>query len=141
MSGLDELMLTKTQMNKLKRAKSQGVGADTKMSKTQIRKAIKQGGSLLSSLISLGTRALASKLFGRGLSTLTSGGQGLSTLRKPIGGKGLSRKPGYLMPYQPPPFFGTWEDPVGSGMSEKKTSFTLRNNLVKPQFKIYHYPT
>lgn len=72
MSGLDELMLTKTQINKLKRAKSQGVGADTKMSKTQIRKAIKQGGSLLSSLNSLGT------LFGRGLSTLTSGGQGLS---------------------------------------------------------------
>ena len=85
-------MLTKTQINELKRAKSQGVGADTKMSKTQIRKAIKQGGSVLSSLISLGTRALASKLFGRGLSTLTSGGQGLSTLRKPIGGKGLSRE-------------------------------------------------
>ena len=113
MSGLDELMLTKTQINKLKRAKSQGVGADTKMSKTQIRKAIKQGGSVLCSLISLGTRALASKLFGRGL----------STLRKPIGGKGLSRKPGYLMPYQPPPFFGTWEDPVGSGMSKKKNVF------------------
>ena len=109
MSGLDELMLKKTQINKLKRAKSQGVGADTKISKTQIRKAIKQGGSLLSILISLGTRALASKLFGRGLSTLTSGGQGLSTLRKPIGGKGLhvSRKTGYLMPYQPPIFFGT----------------------------------
>lgn len=115
-------MLTKTQINILKRAKRQGVGADTKISKTQIRKAIKQGGSLLSSLISLGTRALASKLFGGGLSTLTSGGQGLSTLRKPRGGKGLkvSRKPGYLMPYQPPPFFGTWEDPVGSGMSKKK---------------------
>ena len=105
-------MLTKTQINKLKRAKSQGVGADIKISETQIRKAIKQGGSLWSSLISLGTRALASKLFG----------MGLSTLRKPNGGKGLqvSRKPGYLMPYHPPPFFGTWEDPVGSGMSKKK---------------------
>ena len=114
MSDLDELMLTKTQINILKRAKRQGVGADTKISKTQIRKAIKQGGSLLFSLISLGTRALASKLFGRGLSTLTSGGQGLSTLRKPRGSKGLqvSGKPGYLMPYQLPPFFGTWEDPV-----------------------------
>lgn len=116
-------MLTKTQINKLKRAKSQGVGADTKMSKTQIWKAIKQGGSVLCSLISLGTLALASKLFGRGLSTLTSGGQGLNTLRKHIGGKDLSRKPGYLMPYQPPPFFGTWKDPVGSGMSKKKNVF------------------
>ena len=56
--GPGELMLTKTQINKLKKAKSQGVGSEIKMSKTQIRKAVKQGGSLWSSLISLGTRAL-----------------------------------------------------------------------------------
>ena len=58
LSGPDKLMLTKTQINKLKKAKSQGVGSDIKISKTQIRKAIKQGGSLWSSLISLETRAL-----------------------------------------------------------------------------------
>ena len=58
MSGLDELMLTKTQINNLKKAKRQGVGSDIKISKTQLRKAVKQGGSLWSSLISLGTRAL-----------------------------------------------------------------------------------
>ncbi|CAH3190757.1 unnamed protein product, partial [Porites evermanni] len=57
LSGPDELMLTKTQLNKLKKAKIQGVGSDTKISKTQLRKAIKQGGSVWSSLNSLGTRA------------------------------------------------------------------------------------
>ena len=58
LSGPDELMLTKTQINKLKKAESQGVGSDIKISKTQIRKAVNQGGSLWSGLISLGTRAL-----------------------------------------------------------------------------------
>ena len=48
LSGPDELMLTKTQINKLKKAESQGVGSDIKISKTQIRKAVKQGGSLWS---------------------------------------------------------------------------------------------
>ena len=52
-------MLTKTQTNKLKNAKSQGVGSDIKISKTQIRKAVKQGGSPWSTLISFGTRALS----------------------------------------------------------------------------------
>lgn len=52
-------MLPKIQINKLKKkAMSQGVGLDIKISKTQIRKAIKQVGSLWSSLISLGARAL-----------------------------------------------------------------------------------
>ena len=70
----------------------------------------------------LGAILAASKIFGKGLSTLRSGGVGLSTLRKPSGGRGLqvSRQPGYLMPYQPPPFFGTSGNPVGNGTSKKK---------------------
>ena len=37
------------------------------------------------------------------------------------GDRGLqvSQKPGYLMPYQPPPFLGTWENPVGMGVKTK----------------------
>ena len=49
LSGPHELMLTKTQINKLKKAMSQGRGSDIKISKTQIRKAIKHGGSLFGS--------------------------------------------------------------------------------------------
>ena len=56
LSGPHELMLTKTQINKLKKKVSQGVGADIKISKTQIIKAIKYGGSLWGSLISLGSK-------------------------------------------------------------------------------------
>ena len=56
--GNDELMLTKTQIGKLQKAIKKKTGVEIKISKTQIRKAVKHGGSLWSSLISLGTRAL-----------------------------------------------------------------------------------
>ena len=49
LSGPHELMLTKTQINKLKKAMSQGRGSDIKISKTQIRKAVRHGGSLFGS--------------------------------------------------------------------------------------------
>ena len=58
LSGPYKLMLTKTQINKLRKAMSQGTGSDIKISKTQIRKAVKQGGSLWGSLISLGNKLL-----------------------------------------------------------------------------------
>ncbi|CAH3195750.1 unnamed protein product, partial [Porites evermanni] len=41
LSGPHELMLTKTQINKLRKAMSQGTESDIKISKTQIRKAEK----------------------------------------------------------------------------------------------------
>ena len=58
LSGPHELMLTKTQVNKLRKAMSQGTGSDIRISKTQIRKAIKHGGSLWGSLIRLGSKLL-----------------------------------------------------------------------------------
>ena len=63
-------MLTKTQINKLRKAMSQGVGSDIKISKTQIRKAIKHKKAIapiaagdLSGLASLGVH----KIFGKGV--------------------------------------------------------------------------
>ena len=56
--GNDELMLTKTQVNKIQKAITSKTGVDIKSSKTQIRKSVKQGGSLFSSLITLGAKAL-----------------------------------------------------------------------------------
>lgn len=77
--GNDELMLTKTQINKFKKSMANGVGSDIKTSKTQTRKAVQQGGSLWSSLFSLGTRVfpkvlpmaskVASKILRPGLAT------------------------------------------------------------------------
>ena len=56
LSGPHELMLTKTRQ--IEKAMSQGTGSDIKISKTQIRKAIKHGGSLWGSLVSLGSKLL-----------------------------------------------------------------------------------
>ena len=54
-SGSDDLMLTKTQINKIKKAMKNNTGVDIKISKALIRKAVKYGGSLWSSLFSMGT--------------------------------------------------------------------------------------
>ena len=58
LSSPHELMLTKTQINKLRKAMSQGTGSDIKISKTQMIKAVKQGGRLWGSLFRLGSKLL-----------------------------------------------------------------------------------
>ena len=50
-------MLTRTQINKIKSI-ANGTGTDTKISKTQIRKSVKHGGNLCTSLASLGAKVL-----------------------------------------------------------------------------------
>ena len=73
--GNDELMLPKTQINKLKKAMTNGTGSDIKISKTQIRKAVQHGGGLWGSLISLGTKMLlmATKLASKAAPSLATG--------------------------------------------------------------------
>ena len=51
-------MLTKRQFVKIEKSISNGTGTDINISKTQIRKSVKHGGNLFSSLASLGTRLL-----------------------------------------------------------------------------------
>ena len=58
LSGSDQLMLTKTQIARLMKSKKNGTGSDIKISKTQIRKAVVHGGSLWTSLFSLGSKLL-----------------------------------------------------------------------------------
>ena len=98
--GGDQLMLTKTQIKRLKKAKSLGKGSNIKISKTQIRKAVIEGGSLWSSLISLGTKLLpyATTAVSKAASALATGA--LSAL----GSLGIDRlfgkkqKGGFLIP-------------------------------------------
>ena len=52
--GSDELMLTKRQIGEIKKSISNGTGTDIKISKTQIRKSVKQGGNWFTLLASLG---------------------------------------------------------------------------------------
>ena len=58
LSGSDELMLTKTQLKCIQKAMNNGTGVDLKISKTQINHLVQKGGSLWSSLISLGAKTL-----------------------------------------------------------------------------------
>ena len=95
-------MLTKTQINKLKKAMSQGTGSDIKISKTQIRKAVRQGGSLWGSLISLGSKLLpiAMPLAKKAIAPLATGAlSGLASLGvEKIFGKG--QRGGFLIPME-----------------------------------------
>jgi len=49
----DELLLTSTQINRLRKAASEKKGADLKMSKTQTEKTAQRGGSIFSTLLGL----------------------------------------------------------------------------------------
>ena len=98
--GKDQLMLTKTQINRLAKSEKMGTGSDIKISKTQIRKAVIYGGSLWSSLFSLGTKLLpyATKAASKAAPALGTGA--LSALGSlgidKIFGKG--QKGGFLIP-------------------------------------------
>ena len=79
---------------------SQGTGSDIKISKTQIRKAVRQGGSLWGSLISLGSKLLpmAMPLAKKAIAPLATGAlSGLARLGvDKIFGKG--QRGGFLIP-------------------------------------------
>ena len=100
--GNDELMLTKTQVNKIQKAVANKTGVDIKISKTQIRKSVKQGGSLFSSLITLGAKALpyVTKAASTALPALATGAvSALGSLGvDKIFGKGQGQTGGFLIP-------------------------------------------
>ena len=58
LAGNDILMLTSTQLKRIKKAISNKTGVDLKISKTQIKSVVQKGGSLWSSLLNLGMKAL-----------------------------------------------------------------------------------
>lgn len=55
------------------------------------------------------------KLFGSGLQM----GPKPKNLRNKGYGLQMGPKP-YMMPFRPPPFYGTWENPVGMGVKKKE---------------------
>ena len=100
LTGHDELMLTKTQLKRIQKAMKNKTGVDLKISKTQIRHLVQHGGSLWSSLITLGTKALpyATMAAKKALPALATGAlSGLASLGvDKIFGKGQSG--GFLIP-------------------------------------------
>ena len=93
-SGNDELMLTANQIKRIAKAAALGKGVEIKISKTQIRKVMNQGGSLFSAIIPL-ARSLAPTLAKTlGLSALAGlASEGASQVVKKISGTG-----GFLIP-------------------------------------------
>lgn len=58
LNGSDEMLLTQRQITKIKKSLSNGTGTDIRISQTQIRKTVKHGGNLFTSLLSLGSKVL-----------------------------------------------------------------------------------
>ena len=102
-SGSDELMLTATQINRINKAKSLGVGVEIKILKTQVRKVMREGGSLWSAIVPL-ARSLAPRM----------GREGGSAPR--MGQKG-GRAPRIGKHDPPQPVYGQWGD--GTKKKEK----------------------
>ena len=103
--GSDELMLTKRQISKIKKSIANGTGSDIKISKTQIRRSVKHGGNLFSSLASLGARVLPYAIKGvskvvPALATGAASALGEIGLNK-IFGKGITIPPQFF-PMLPP---------------------------------------
>ena len=100
LTGSDDMMLTKTQLKRIKKAMNNSTGVDLKISKTQISHVVQEGGSLWSSLFSLGTKALpyATKAVTKVAPTLATGAlQALGSLGiDKIFGKGQTG--GFLIP-------------------------------------------
>ena len=112
--GSDELMLTKRQIDKIKKSISNGTGSDIKISKTQIRRSVKHGGNLFSSLASLGAKVLpyAIKGISKAVPALATGAAtalGEIGVNKIFGSGGTYGSPYTPLPLQgitiPPEFF------------------------------------
>ena len=103
--GSDELMLTQRQISKIKKSISNGTGSDIKISKTQIRRSVKHGGNLFSSLASLGAKVLPYAI--KGVSKVVPAlATGAATALGEIGlnkifGKGITIPPQFF-PMLPP---------------------------------------
>ena len=106
------LMLTKRQINKIKKSISNGKGTE-KHSKTQTRKSVKHGGNLFTSL----AISLVSKMIGSGLQVDSQPSSKTRNVYVPPPVQ--TRGEGCYPIFQSPPFFGSWENPIGTGV--KKT--------------------
>ena len=96
-TGSDELMLTKTQINRISKAKSLGNGVEVKISKTQIRKVMRKGGSLFSAIIPLAKSLAPTLAKTLGLSALAGlASEGASQVVKKVTGSGQIG--GFLIP-------------------------------------------
>ena len=101
---------TQAQINQINRAHKTGGRLVIKPTRRQVE------GGFLSTLASIGISmaiSLVSKMFGSGLQVdRRTSSNTANVYVPPAHGEGY--------PYQSPPFFGTWENPIGMGVKKKK---------------------
>ena len=105
-------LLTTGQKRDILNALQTGNGLVTRPTKTQ------QGGFLGTLLASIGVPLLLNALTGKGLQADRTGSANTTSVYVPDTTNGHRMYNPY--PYMSPPFFGTWENPVGAGVKKKK---------------------
>ena len=106
---------TQAQINQINRAHKTGGRLVIKPTRRQVE------GGFLGTLASIGIPmaiSLVSKMFGSGLQVDRGTSSNTTNVYVPPTDGG-----GYTpVPYQSPPFFGTWENPIGMGVKKKSPS-------------------
>ena len=105
-------LLTKKQKEQILAALQSGSGVIIKPTKTQ------SGGFLGTLLSSIGIPMVLKALTGRGLHVEQSRPRRSIPVYIPPKMKGKGKND-MIMPYQPPPFFGSWKNPIGMGIKKK----------------------
>ena len=106
-------LLTKKQKEQIVNAIHTGGRIIVKPSKRQM------GGFLGTLLASIGIPMLMNALTGRGLQVDNKRSKRSANVHVP---KNITSKGGLIVPYQnPPPFIGTWDNPIGMGVKKKIT--------------------
>ena len=106
---------TKSQINQINKAYQTGGRLVIKPTRKQIE------GGFLGTLASIGIPmaiSLVSKMFGSGLQVDRKSSSNTKNVYVPPPPQSTHGE-GY--PYRPPPFFGTWEKPIGMGVKKKKS--------------------
>ena len=104
-------LLTKKQKEQIASAIHNGGQVFVKPSKSQM------GGFLGTLLASIGIPMLVNALTGRGLQVDNKRSKRSANVYVP---KNITSKGGLIVPYQnPPPFIGTWDNPIGMGVKKK----------------------
>ena len=105
-------LLSAGQKKDILNALQTGNGLVIRPTKTQ------QGGFLGTLLASIGVPLLLNALTGKGLQADRTGSANTTSVYVPDTTNGHGMYNPY--PYMSPPFFGTWENPVGAGVKKKK---------------------
>ena len=135
LAGNDEVMLTKTQIKRIQKAKRMNKGVDIKISKSQIRYVVKHGGSLWTTLAGLSSKVLPMvvPLAKKAAVPLATGAlSGLASLgvNKLFGGEGLqvdSRRSRRSLPVHVP------DTSIKDG-----GAFQIPNNMLQNLMNIAH---